>query len=434
MSCFLHSSSVVGRFFRHTIDLEQIATNSLSARSLQHHRRAGLLARPISRFHPVAHNGTAAMESIRTERLDDLFVPFEKSSVRDDSTISTTLGNATSEMTLAWCGPKSLQSTTISRNQFLPRSQGSGEELQRSFEPDTELRNQSCMVDGNIKPAMSQNIFGTDESGTGEGRISSSAARPPPSPRNQESVGLDLTSSKTHAVQDGRSYAQSVAVGKALFQGIKSQVSSRRTGRGELSSTILPKDSHTSKQRSSTSTGTHRSPKPQKREPWQVQKFALVEKFGSQGWSPRKRLSPDALEGIRALHSQFPAKFTTPVLADQFKVSPEAIRRILRSKWRPNEAEETSRLKRWDKRGELIWGQMVELGIKPPKRWREMGITKKEDGGFLQRESSSKGRRGTAARSSAGTKQLKGHEAGRTADPAMILREDNWESLAERIL
>ena len=110
------------------------------------------------------------------------------------------------------------------------------------------------------------------------------------------------------------------------------------------------------------------------REVWQTQKSALAAKFGSQGWAPRKRLSPDALDGIRALHSQYPDRYTTPVLADQFKISPEAVRRILKSKWRPSEEEEEDRRQRWDKRGEVIWGQMVEIGIKPPKKWREMGV------------------------------------------------------------
>ena len=112
------------------------------------------------------------------------------------------------------------------------------------------------------------------------------------------------------------------------------------------------------------------------REPWQIQKKALADKFGPTGWFPRKRLSPDTLEGIRALHTQYPDKFTTPILADQFKVSPEAIRRILKSKWRPNDEEEERRRRRWEKRGENIWGQMVEMGIKPPKKWRIMGVGK----------------------------------------------------------
>ena len=112
------------------------------------------------------------------------------------------------------------------------------------------------------------------------------------------------------------------------------------------------------------------------RESWQIQKQALSEKFGASGWAPRKRLSPDALEGIRALHAQYPEKYTTPELAQQFAVSPEAIRRILKSKWKPNEEEEVDRRKRWDKRGEAIWSKMVEIGIKPPQKWRQMGVGK----------------------------------------------------------
>ena len=112
------------------------------------------------------------------------------------------------------------------------------------------------------------------------------------------------------------------------------------------------------------------------REQWRIQKSALAEKFGSSGWAPRKRLSPDALEGIRALHAQFPEKYTTPELAQQFQVSPEAVRRILRSKWKPNDEEESDRRRRWDKRGVAIWSQMVETGMKPPRKWRQMGVGK----------------------------------------------------------
>ncbi|KAI4118985.1 MAG: hypothetical protein LQ338_007338 [Usnochroma carphineum] len=119
---------------------------------------------------------------------------------------------------------------------------------------------------------------------------------------------------------------------------------------------------------------SRQNPSAKNREPWQSQKTALKTKFSCEGWAPRKRLSPDALEGIRALHTQFPNKYTTPVLADQFQVSPEAIRRILKSKWRPNEEETASRRVRWDKRGERIWSKMVALGVKPPRRWREASV------------------------------------------------------------
>jgi hypothetical protein len=115
-----------------------------------------------------------------------------------------------------------------------------------------------------------------------------------------------------------------------------------------------------------------------KKEPWQVQKLALQKKFGDTGWNPRKKLSPDALDGIRALRAQYPNTFTTEVLAEKFEVSPEAIRRILKSKWRPTEEEQTSRRERWEKRGEKIWMRYAELGMKPPKKWRELGVGKLE--------------------------------------------------------
>ncbi|KAF7160659.1 hypothetical protein CNMCM5623_006284 [Aspergillus felis] len=104
-----------------------------------------------------------------------------------------------------------------------------------------------------------------------------------------------------------------------------------------------------------------------KKEPWQVQKEVLKKKF-KEGWNPPKKLSPDALEGIRHLHAVAPDRFTTPVLAEQFQVSPEAIRRILKSKWRPSPEETEKRRERWERRHDRIWSQMSELGLRPPKR------------------------------------------------------------------
>ena len=128
-----------------------------------------------------------------------------------------------------------------------------------------------------------------------------------------------------------------------------------------------------------TSTDFQNDTQNYKDQPWQTQKKALSKKFGPTGWLPRKRLSPDTLEGIRALHTQYPDRFTTPILADQFKVSPEAIRRILKSKWIPKDEEVETRRRRWEKRGENIWSQMVEMGIKPPKKWRQMGVGKSSE-------------------------------------------------------
>lgn len=119
--------------------------------------------------------------------------------------------------------------------------------------------------------------------------------------------------------------------------------------------------------RSRSPVATQQYPKKTKREPWQVQKDALKEKF-QDGWNPQKKLSPDAVDGIRQLHALKPDDFTTPVLADQFKISPEAVRRILKSRWRPSEAEMDDRRKRWEKRHDKIWSQMAELGLRPKRK------------------------------------------------------------------
>lgn len=114
---------------------------------------------------------------------------------------------------------------------------------------------------------------------------------------------------------------------------------------------------------------------PRKRqEPWGVQKSALERKFGETGWQPRKRLSPDTLSGIRALHASNPTIYNVDMLREHFKITPEAIRRILKSKWRPNSEEIEDRMRRWEKRGVKKWSEMAAQGQKPPKKWRELGV------------------------------------------------------------
>lgn len=112
---------------------------------------------------------------------------------------------------------------------------------------------------------------------------------------------------------------------------------------------------------------------PPAREHWQIDKEALSKKFPD-GWNPQKRLSPDAVAGIRALHAQMPERYTTEALSQEFGVTAEAIRRILKSKWSPSPEEETDRQRRWFKRGQQVWSRYADLGMKPPKPWRELGI------------------------------------------------------------
>lgn len=140
--------------------------------------------------------------------------------------------------------------------------------------------------------------------------------------------------------------------------------------RRERKAGTTPTDSPTADSTDPSPTSTRKN-----QEPWQLQKAALKEKFPD-GWQPRKRLSPDALAGIRALNAQFPEIYTTEALADKFQVSSEAIRRILKSHWRPSSMEEEDRQQRWFRRGKQVWEQKAALGIKPPQRWRVEGIAR----------------------------------------------------------
>ncbi|KAH8914614.1 hypothetical protein BT69DRAFT_1194584, partial [Atractiella rhizophila] len=56
---------------------------------------------------------------------------------------------------------------------------------------------------------------------------------------------------------------------------------------------------------------------------------ALKEKFPS-GWNPRRKLTRETMQILRDLHVRDPKRYPTAILADRFKISPEAVRRILR--------------------------------------------------------------------------------------------------------
>lgn len=80
-----------------------------------------------------------------------------------------------------------------------------------------------------------------------------------------------------------------------------------------------------------------------------------LQKLFPTGWSPPKKLSRQAMDGLRQLHRFDPDMFTTPVLADKFKISPEAVRRILKSKWEPTREKRIKLVERErEARGERI--------------------------------------------------------------------------------
>ncbi|KAJ1826528.1 hypothetical protein LPJ56_002133 [Coemansia sp. RSA 2599] len=92
-------------------------------------------------------------------------------------------------------------------------------------------------------------------------------------------------------------------------------------------------------------------------EGWKRRKIELKLKLGNEGWSPEKKIAVSSMEKIRLLNAEFPEVWTMKRLSEQFKVSQESIRRIIKSKFRPS-AEKIE--KREQKRKEQIRSYKLE--------------------------------------------------------------------------
>ena len=157
---------------------------------------------------------------------------------------------------------------------------------------------------------------------------------------------------------------------------------------------------------------------------WAVVRASVAVKFkkkddGGDGWSPTRRLSPDTVAGVRALHAAYPDAFSLNHLARRFGVPYEAMRRIVKGgvkggpksgavapaddgggggegrRGAPLEAaagagdesaagrlaeaaaeaeREESVRARWERRGARIWTHRAAKGHRPPAKWRELGV------------------------------------------------------------
>ncbi|KAF9234272.1 hypothetical protein BU15DRAFT_52827 [Melanogaster broomeanus] len=86
---------------------------------------------------------------------------------------------------------------------------------------------------------------------------------------------------------------------------------------------------------------------------WRLHRQKIKEAFPD-GWNPTHKLSREAMGGIRSLHAFDKETFSCAVLAEKFKTSPEAVRRILRSKWEPSK-EQRARLVERERRSREEW-------------------------------------------------------------------------------
>ncbi|KAJ2711745.1 Required for respiratory growth protein 9 mitochondrial [Coemansia spiralis] len=81
---------------------------------------------------------------------------------------------------------------------------------------------------------------------------------------------------------------------------------------------------------------------------WQRRKIEMKLKLGDAGWEPEKRIATSSMEKIRLLNAEFPEQWTMERLSEQFKISQESVRRILKSKFRPSKerTEKRERLRK----------------------------------------------------------------------------------------
>lgn len=129
-------------------------------------------------------------------------------------------------------------------------------------------------------------------------------------------------------------------------------------------------------------------------EQYRVHRQALKEKH-PEGWLPPRKLSREAMDGLRALHHHDPKTFSTPVLANKFRISPEAVRRILKSKWAPSREREMELVAK-EKAVKQVWYESKvrhEYEADPqgdrPVRQPGDGLSLTEDGTFCFHSSES---------------------------------------------
>ncbi|KAI0326135.1 hypothetical protein GY45DRAFT_149923 [Cubamyces sp. BRFM 1775] len=105
---------------------------------------------------------------------------------------------------------------------------------------------------------------------------------------------------------------------------------------------------------------------------------AMKRKF-PEGWAPPRKISREAMDSMRSLHSLDPRTFSTPVLAERFRISKEAVRRILKSKWEPTR-EQRAKLaaKEREAKGQWKLQKRLEERRKHEEIQEELGIVPEE--------------------------------------------------------
>ncbi|EGW32887.1 uncharacterized protein SPAPADRAFT_49819 [Spathaspora passalidarum NRRL Y-27907] len=102
---------------------------------------------------------------------------------------------------------------------------------------------------------------------------------------------------------------------------------------------------------------------------WQKRELAIKKRYGE--WKPTKRLSREEMVKVKELSEQFP-HYKTADLANIFRVSPEAIRRILKSNWIPNDTDldklTARRERQRQEKMEVVQQRYNKKSLKGPKQ------------------------------------------------------------------
>ncbi|KAG7448777.1 uncharacterized protein BT62DRAFT_965360 [Guyanagaster necrorhizus] len=93
------------------------------------------------------------------------------------------------------------------------------------------------------------------------------------------------------------------------------------------------------------------------------------------GWNPPRKISREAMDGLRELHQFDRAKFNTEVLADKFKISPDAVRRILKGRWEPSR-ERRIEMRAKERKGTAEFVRLSQLRerLEAEKLWKEKNM------------------------------------------------------------
>ncbi|ODQ79092.1 hypothetical protein BABINDRAFT_162157 [Babjeviella inositovora NRRL Y-12698] len=95
---------------------------------------------------------------------------------------------------------------------------------------------------------------------------------------------------------------------------------------------------------------------------WAKRDTTIKRKIGGGPWKPTNKVSRDTMEGIRAFKTQFPHSDNQKI-GQLFKLSPESVRRILKSNWKPTGDEEIKLAARWEKRRSVLETKAIEKVI-----------------------------------------------------------------------